>query len=156
MNQVLELADVSWPVVTRKPRQRLRVQPLDRMFVAMRELDQKMGGQQQRIALAHAQRRQAHREQVQTMVEVQAECTLRRQLRETDVGRRDDTRIRRLVASSAEGPEASVLQKAQERSLSARGQRLDLIEKHRATPAEAQQSRRRRLCVGESATLVAE
>ena len=156
MHQVLELAYVARPVIPIERRDALPRQAARRPAVARAEDVDEMTGEHARIAGAFAQRRQSKKQNLQPVVEVGPELPGEHHLPQADVGRGDDPDVRVLLALRTEGTVAEVLEEAQQRDLTSRTQRLDLVEEERPAVGECDQTGLRRARVGVRAAGVPE
>src|SRR5262245_28419076 len=89
LDLVLELADVPRPGVTLEAPERLRGEAADALLVTDASELEKVLGQDRDVAAALAQRRQARADHRQPEVEILTESSLRNQLAQIGVGRRD-------------------------------------------------------------------
>src|SRR5690606_3601334 len=112
--------------------------------------------QERDVALALAQRRQAHLDHVEPVVEVLAEATLPDLLQQVAVGRRDQPYVDLDGLDAADPLELLLLDRAEQLHLHVDRDLADLVEEERAVVRELEAARLAGDGAGERALLVAE
>src|SRR5436309_5996313 len=102
LDHVAKLADVARPCVLLEHAHRLLFDAGDRTLVAPVELVDERLDEQRQIFLALAQRRQPHREDIQTVIQVFAQLPLLDGVERLDVGRGDHADVDRLLRAPAD------------------------------------------------------
>lgn len=112
VNQVLELADISGPLVTRQKRERVAMERFPAGAVLTAESPHERLSEQPRVVATLAERRKAEWQQFKPEQQVLTVLSAGDEGREVSVGRRDDTDISLLDHATANRPVLLVLQKA--------------------------------------------
>src|SRR5260370_32356350 len=135
-HNVLQLAYIARPVITRQHVDRRRGNSFDRFAVFAREFFQEMIRQQKHVRLAFTQRWHKNRKHVQAIVEVLTELSLRDRLRQVFVCGRDQTHISLDRGRAAQPLELALLQRSQQLYLCRDVEVADLIKKESAAVRE--------------------
>src|SRR5438093_2004586 len=136
LDHVAELAHVARPGVAHELREGLVRDPVDALLARHLAVAEEFADQEWDVLDALAQRWDAHRHHVDSVVEVLAHPALGHRLRQLHVGSRDDPHVHLDAAVRAELLDLALLEDAQELELHVERDRLDLIEEERAGGGE--------------------
>src|SRR5580693_6434711 len=117
---VLELADVSRPIISREQRQRVIGDATDALALFDAEAGEKAHGEILYVAEPGAQRRNGDREHVQAIEEILAETARLDEFDQVLVGRRDEAEVHLDRAPRADRIDLALLQRTQQLDLSFR------------------------------------
>ena len=124
-------------------------------MLAVQHFDQRLG-EQRKIALALAQRRQRNLKNIQAVIQILAQFALAQRVFEHFVGGRDHAHIHCDLGLSAQPPHAGILQHAQQLGLRAHRHLADFIQQQRAVLRQLETARAPLHRAGERAFFVAE
>src|SRR5213080_1240156 len=136
LDHVAELAHVARPRVAHELREGLVGDAVDALLARHLAVAQELADQKRDVLDALAQRRDAYRHHVDTVVEVLAHPALGHRLRQLHVGGRDDPHVDLDAAVGAELLDLALLEHAQELQLHVERDALDLVEEERAAGGE--------------------
>ena len=156
LDHVAQLAHVAGVVVGEQQPLGLGRELGGRLAHAGGEARQEVRRQRQDVLAALAQRRHADVEDVEAVVEVEAERAALDLVGQVLVGRRDDAHVDREIARAAEPPEGHLLEHLEQLGLGGHRHLADLVEEQRAAVGLLEQAALLRLGVGEGAALVTE
>src|SRR5580704_3143738 len=128
---VLELADVSRPIISREQRQRVIGDAADTLALFDAKAGEKAYGQILHVAEPRAQRRNGDREYVEAIEKILAETARLDELDQVLVGRRDEAEVHLDGAPRADRIDLALLQRAQQLDLSFGRQLADLVQEQR-------------------------
>src|SRR5262245_48322116 len=132
LDHVPELADVARPSVAHQLRQRLVRAPVDPLLPRHLAVAQELAHEQRNVLDALPQRRYAHGDDVDPVVEVLAHAALGHGCGQIHVGGADDPHVDLDPAVRAELLDLSLLQDPQQLELHVQRDALDLVEEQRA------------------------
>ena len=120
------------------------------------DLAQEMLGQRRHIAVALAQWRQPHIQRVEAILQVAAKDPGRHPCFQAGIGGGDDAHVRYANRAPTDRAVLVVLQEPEQRDLAFARERVDLVEKQRATARAVDQAALGALGVGEGTTIMSE
>src|SRR5690606_17914791 len=132
LDDVLELADVAGPGMPEEALHRAVGHPAHVLLELGAEVAEEVLDQERDVALALAQRRQAHLDHVEPVVEVLAEAALPDLLQQIAVGRRDQPYVDLDGLDAAHPLELLLLDRAEQLHLHVDRDLADLVEEERA------------------------
>jgi len=134
LDDVLELTHVARPAMLPDHGHGVEPELAPRRPMIARRLGQEMIGDQVRIVLALAKRRQLDPQHGQLREQILAEESRRNVVLEARLARRDDPAMRRRLVADAEAGNVVLLEPTQQAALQRQRQTANLVEKDRAAP----------------------
>src|SRR5277367_2518038 len=156
LDEILQLANVPWPMIGDQNIHGFRGNRVDRPVHAPRELPGKVPDQQRNIVAAIPERRQQNRKNIQAIKQVGSELMVRNHFRKIAVCRRNQASVALQRARAPEPLELALLQNAQQLRLQFQRYFADLVQENRSTAREFKAPDALRDRAGESASLMAE
>src|SRR3989442_3083645 len=156
LHHVGQLADVAGPAVRAQGVEPLRRQALARQVVLAARALEEVLGERRDVLAALAQRRNAHGEHGEPVIEVAAEPARADGLREVLVGGGDHPYVEVLALRAAQRAHAPLLDGREQLRLQCLRQETDLVEEDAAAARRLKESRLRTLRVREGTALEAE
>src|SRR5271168_339066 len=154
LDEILQLANVSWPLIRDESKHRFRGNVFD-LLVHLASIDlDKMFNQRRNVLTTRPQRGQWDRKYIQSVVEVTTKFVALHHFNQISVGRRHEAHVYLVSAPAAQALELLLLQDAQQFGLQRQRNVTHLVEKQGALVSQFETSDLLRDSAGKSAFLV--